>query len=75
MKTIEGSSVHDEYRFFYSAAAYGWLGDKDKAFSLLEKCYAERNSRLISIKSYPILDPLRSDPRFGELLRRIGLSP
>jgi len=57
------------------AAAYGWLGDKDKAFSLLEKCYTERNTRLIYIRSDPSLDPLRDDPRFGAMLRRIGLEP
>jgi adenylate cyclase len=76
MKTIEGSSVLDEYASHFAlAAAYGWLGDKDKAFSLLEKGYAERNTRLIAIKSDPWLDPLRDDPRFNALLRRIGLEP
>jgi tetratricopeptide (TPR) repeat protein len=74
MNTIESSSLHDGYASHFAlAAVYGWLGDKDKAFSLLEKGYAERNPRLIYIKSDPILDPLRSDPRFTDLLRRIGL--
>ena len=57
----------------YAAAAYGWLGDKDKAFNLLEKAFAERDARMIFLKVEPWFDSLRSDPRFSDLLRRIGL--
>jgi serine/threonine-protein kinase len=54
------------------AIIYVGLGDKDQAFTWLEKAYEER-SRLPMLKIDPIWDPLRADPRFKELLRRIGL--
>jgi adenylate cyclase len=57
----------------YLAATYGWLGEKDKAFRLLEKAFEERDSKLVLAKVDPRFDCLRSDPRFADLLRRIGL--
>src|ERR1700745_2853985 len=54
------------------AIIYVGLGDKDQAFTWLEKAYEER-SRLPMLKVDPIWDPLRADPRFRELVRRIGL--
>jgi len=55
------------------ATAYGALGQHDIAFDLLDKAYAERDNKLISLKVYPIFDSLRSDPRFFALLNKIGL--
>ena len=49
------------------------LGDKDRAFQWLDRCYEERSPWLGWLKTDPALDPLRSDPRFADLLRRIGL--
>ncbi len=57
----------------YLAATYGWLGEKDKAFRLLEKAYEERDSRMVHLKVDPRFDCLRPDPRFASLLRRMGL--
>jgi adenylate cyclase len=51
---------------------YGALGDKDQAFAWLEKAVAENNARLIFLYE-PQFDPLRSDPRFTSLRRRMGL--
>jgi len=48
------------------------LGDKDQAFVLLEKAYAERDNMVVLLKVEPMFDPLRSDPRFTNLLRRVG---
>jgi tetratricopeptide (TPR) repeat protein len=53
---------------------YIGLGDKDKAFEWLEKAFAERSNYVAYLKVFPIADPLRSDPRFSDLLRRIGLA-
>ncbi len=57
------------------AAVYAGLGEKDQAFAWLEKAYGERTSRLAYLKVEPLWDPLRSDPRFADLVRRIGLPP
>jgi len=54
------------------AEDYAQLGDRDAAFSWLEKAFAAR-SGLLYIKVDPELDNLRSDPRYADLLRRIGL--
>lgn len=53
---------------------YARLGDKDKAFAWLEKAYEERSESLTWLKVDPAYDPLRADPRFNDLLRRVGLS-
>jgi TolB-like protein/DNA-binding winged helix-turn-helix (wHTH) protein/Tfp pilus assembly protein PilF len=55
------------------AVIYTGLGDKDRAFEWLEKGYSERPNWMFSIKVDPRMDPLRSDPRYKELLRRMGL--
>jgi serine/threonine protein kinase/Flp pilus assembly protein TadD len=56
------------------AAIHAGLGEKDQAFIWLEKAYEERSGWLIWLRAEPISDPLRSDPRFQDLLRRIGLT-
>ena len=53
------------------AMIYAALGDKDQAMSWLEKGYEERFNPGVLLR--PGFDPLRSDPRFQYLLRRIGL--
>ena len=58
-----------------SAAIYAGLGEKDKAFERLEKAYDERSLAPAGIKVNPVFDPLRSDPRFQDLLRRMNLQP
>jgi DNA-binding winged helix-turn-helix (wHTH) protein/tetratricopeptide (TPR) repeat protein len=55
------------------AVVYIGLGDKDRAFAWLEKAYAERDEDLMYLNVDPVVDPLRSDPRFADLLRRVGL--
>jgi TolB-like protein/Tfp pilus assembly protein PilF len=57
----------------WAAAMYTALGDKEEAFRLLEKSYSERAPQLIAIRIAPEFDPLRSDPHFQDLLRRMGL--
>ena len=52
---------------------YIGLGDKEQAFAWLEKAFQERSNYLAYLKVFPILDPLRSDPRYADLVRRIGL--
>src|SRR6185437_8683034 len=55
------------------AAIHGALGDKDDAFKLLERAYRERDSHITYLPLDPEMDPLRSDPRFAPLLRRLNI--
>jgi len=66
----------NETRYVTPAALvnlYIGLGDKDKAFEWLEKAFQERSNYVAYLKVFPIADPLRSDPRYADLLRRVGL--
>jgi serine/threonine protein kinase/Flp pilus assembly protein TadD len=51
------------------------LGEKGKAFDSLDKAYQDRSDWMIFLKTDPLFDPLRADPRFGDLLRRVGFQP
>jgi hypothetical protein len=63
-----------EYTSAYRIATlYADLGDKDQAFRWLSTAYQERDWLLTGLKTDFLLDPLRSDPRYPDLLRRIGL--
>jgi len=55
------------------ADIYSVLGEKDEAFELLERAYQERVSLMIFLGVYPTFGNIRSDPRFADLLRRMGL--
>jgi TolB-like protein/Tfp pilus assembly protein PilF len=52
---------------------YGALGDLNAAFGWLEKAYEERDPQLTYLKAGRRFEPLRRDPRFRELMRRVGL--
>ncbi len=56
------------------ALIYVGLGEKDKAFAWLEKAYNDHSTEMIYFKVEPMLAPLRSDPRYQDLLRRMNLS-
>jgi tetratricopeptide (TPR) repeat protein len=55
------------------ASLYMALGQKDQAFEWLDKAYSERSDELTALKIDPLWDELRPDPRFSELLQKIGL--
>jgi eukaryotic-like serine/threonine-protein kinase len=57
------------------AVVYAGLDEKDSAFRLLENAYAERSGSLIYLNRDPRLRDLHSDPRFADLVHRIGLPP
>jgi len=56
----------------YPAAIRVGLGEMDEAFRLLGLAYQERIDRLVYLNVDPMADPLRSDPRFGQLMAKIG---
>jgi Flp pilus assembly protein TadD len=57
-----------------TALIYAGLGEKDKSFAWLDKAYEEHSFTLSNVKVEPRFDALHSDPRFADLLRRIGLA-
>ena len=57
----------------YFAAIYTGLGEKAAAMDWLDRAYQERNDRLVYLGVDPIADPLRSEPRFTQLLQSIGI--
>jgi TolB-like protein/Flp pilus assembly protein TadD len=57
------------------ATAYTRLGDKEQAFAWLAKAVEERDRFALEFRINPLFDPLRSDPRFTDLVKRIGLDP
>ena len=61
-------------RTSYVASIYVALGEKDKAFAELEKSFEDKDYFLPRIKLDPFMDPLRADPRFNDLLKRMGLA-
>jgi adenylate cyclase len=56
------------------AEIYAHLGDSDMAFKWLERAYQERDGFLLSLRD-PDWQVLRADPRFKDLVRRVGLPP
>lgn len=59
--------------WFYIAAVYSGLGEKDQAFASLDRAYQQHEQGFVVVRREPMFDPLRADPRYGDLLRRLGL--
>jgi serine/threonine-protein kinase len=55
------------------AMVYGELGDLDQAFEFLDRAYAEDPGSLVYLRADPTADSLKDDPRFAELVRKLGL--
>ena len=66
-RTAEGQPVSS----VYMAAAYAGTGADDEALDLLEDAFRRRDRRLTSLRTDPVWDPLRSDPRFASLVNRM----
>jgi len=71
LKEVKESS--SRRNVLWVAEVYAALGDKDHAFECLEKAYRDRDFTFEFLKYEPYWESLRSDPRFKDLLRRIGL--
>jgi Flp pilus assembly protein TadD len=75
-RVLEELKKQREHGFVASSAiaiVSGALGETDEAFAWLEKAYEERDPQLTYLKVSPRFDPLRHDPRFQNLQRRVGL--
>ena len=60
---------------FALAIAYAGLGDEKKLFDLLERAYEERRGAIVALNSVQLFEPFHADPRFRDLLLRIGMPP
>ena len=83
-KRIEAQKILDQLKemskqtyvdSYFIAEVYTALGEQDRGFQELEKAYQEHSSWMVWLKVEPKFDPLRADPRFADLLRRVGLAP
>jgi adenylate cyclase len=75
LRDLERNARKSSASPYTMATIYAGLDENEKAFEFLEKAYSEKSLELVwSIKSDLLLDSLRSDPRFQDLLRRIGLN-
>jgi tetratricopeptide (TPR) repeat protein len=75
IKHLKQLSGHTYVPSMYVALVYTGLQDLDNAFDWLNKSATERCEYLVYLPSEPLADPLRKDPRFPQLLHRIGLNP
>jgi tetratricopeptide (TPR) repeat protein len=71
---LEDESRRQYLRGEIIATAYTAVGDFDKAFACLERAYQERSAGLLYLKLDPGYGPLRADPRYDDLVKRIGLT-
>jgi TolB-like protein/DNA-binding winged helix-turn-helix (wHTH) protein/Tfp pilus assembly protein PilF len=74
LKELKESSKQKYVPPFDIALIYIGLGEKDHAFEWLHKSDAERSRDMAFLEVDPVFDPLRSDPRFTDLLRRVAAS-
>jgi len=64
--------LKDQYAPYNIAEIYARLGNREQAFAWLEKAYRQQHTQMVLLKVSPSLDPLRDDPRFQDLLRRMN---
>jgi pentatricopeptide repeat protein len=73
LKEMKGIQEHRYVSPYFFALAYTGCGQKDLAFKWFEKALDDRSGWLANLNVEPGLDPIRSDPRFHALVRRVGL--
>jgi tetratricopeptide (TPR) repeat protein len=75
LRELEALSTRERVSPAYIARIYSGLGAREPALTWLRKAYDEHSDHVTNIGVDPAYDPLRSDPRFIEMLRGIGLAP
>ena len=74
MKAIAEVSDQSEFLAYSIAGIYSALADTDRAFEWLDKACQSHSFQLVSLKVDPCFDNIRSDPRFPDVLRQVGLA-
>lgn len=72
MAKLEQSSRSQAFRTTTLLVAYLGTGQKERVIELLQRAYSEHSNAVVQIKVDPMYDPIRSDPRFEDLLRDLG---
>jgi tetratricopeptide (TPR) repeat protein len=75
-KSLEFEKLDEEKpsgSYYRIARLYARLGEKEQAFEYLNKAFDKRHSQMVMLNVEPAFDSLRDDPRFDELVRRVGL--
>ena len=75
IEELKETARHRYVSGFLFAEAYIGLGQRDQAITWLERAYEEHDQWMVFANSYPGLDPLRSEPRFQALMRRMHFPP
>jgi pentatricopeptide repeat protein len=78
LQLLEELKERQKHGYIPAAAfvnAYLGLGDSDQVFAWCERAYQEHSNILLWIKVHPFFDPVRGDPRFADLVRRVGVKP
>jgi hypothetical protein len=70
---LSHASAREYVSPYATAIIYLGLGDKRRALDGLEKAYEARSQFLTDLKAFRLFDPLRSDPHFVALLKKVGL--
>jgi serine/threonine-protein kinase len=73
LKMLEERLTHDYVSPVELATVHIALGDNDRAIDWMEKAYGERRGWMAYLNVHPVLDPLRAEPRFKVLVRKMGL--
>jgi TolB-like protein/DNA-binding winged helix-turn-helix (wHTH) protein/Tfp pilus assembly protein PilF len=73
LKQLEAEARDRYLPPFYASVIHAALGERDLAMAGLEKSYAEKSGWMVFLRIEPFFDGLRSDPRFADLLARVGL--
>jgi TolB-like protein/Tfp pilus assembly protein PilF len=73
LETLLGDVNEDREEAFSVADAYAAIGNGDATFAWLDRAYNSRDGLLVFLKSWPRFDKLRSDPRYSDLVHRMGL--
>lgn len=75
LRELKTEAIHRRVSPIYIARIYAGLGDREQTLGWLRKGYDEHSDHVLSLRVDPSYDSLRSDPRFAEMLRGIGLEP
>ena len=74
LSQVQSLSEREYFPSYFIALIHMGLGERDETLDWLEKSFEERAGYLIFLAD-PVFDSLRSDPRFADLVRRVGLQP